>query len=158
MQFLWQLVWRNRNITQTINSSRTLLKCAWSGQSLSPHKSSALVPSKTFRLVIMTHYSSWTAPSEKVQYNVYLGAWTNWQRGRVLGATLTLESRYGLLLLSFTATFVGFVASRFWRIATLVLHRIYSTPEPRDALHHQRQVGMSEREPCQAMRLRSLAN
>ncbi|KAL1855676.1 hypothetical protein Daus18300_011057 [Diaporthe australafricana] len=78
--------------------------------------------------------------AEKVQYDVYLGAWTNWSRGRILGATLTLESRYGLLLLSFTATFVGFVASRFWRIITLILHRIYSTPEPRDALHHQRQV------------------
>ncbi|KAK2613403.1 hypothetical protein N8I77_000321 [Diaporthe amygdali] len=50
-----------------------------------------------------------------------------------------MEPRYGLLLLSFTATFVGFVASRFWRITTLMLHRIYSTPDPRDALHHQRQ-------------------
>lgn len=90
----------------------------------------------------MEDSSSWTPPSDTVQYRVYLGTWTNYSRGRILGATLTLESRYGLLLLSFTATFVGFVASRFWRIITLILHRIYSTPEPRDALHHQRQVGM----------------
>lgn len=91
----------------------------------------------------MTDYSSGTAPVENVRYGVYLGTWTNWSRGgRILGPTLTLEPRYGLLLLSFTATFVGFVASRFWRIITLILHRVYSTPEPRDALHHQRQVGM----------------
>ncbi|KAI7782645.1 hypothetical protein LA080_013133 [Diaporthe eres] len=51
-----------------------------------------------------------------------------------------MDSRYGLLLLSFTATFVGFMASRFWRLTTLILHRIYSTTQPRDALHHQRQV------------------
>lgn len=96
--------------------------------------------------------------AEKAQYDVYLGAWTNWSRGRILGATLTLESRYGLLLLSFTATFVGFVASRFWRIITLILHRIYSTPDPRDALHHQRQVGMLEREPCLCISLQIPAN
>lgn len=96
--------------------------------------------------------------ADKVQYNVYLGAWTNWSRGRILGATLTLESRYGLLLLSFTAAFVGLVASRFWRIMTLMLHRIYSTPEPRDALHHQRQVGMFEWESSLQMRSRSPIN
>lgn len=85
-----------------------------------------------------------TDPDGEAHFDVYLGVWTNWSRGRILGATLTLERTYGLLLLSFTATFVGFVASRSWRIITLVLHRIYSTPEPRDALHHQRQVGMLE--------------
>lgn len=96
----------------------------------------------------MAEISRWAASSDKVQYDIYLGTWVNWQRGPILGATVTLQSRYGLLLLSFTATFVGFVASRFWRIITLILHRIYSTPEPRDALHHQRQVGMSDGEPC----------
>lgn len=78
---------------------------------------------------------------EKNQFKVHLGTWTNWSRGPILGATLTLEPRYGLLLLSVTTTFVGFVASRSWRIVSLILHRVYSTPEPRDALHHQRQVG-----------------
>ncbi|KAK7740716.1 hypothetical protein SLS53_005184 [Cytospora paraplurivora] len=84
--------------------------------------------------------SAMTASGDNVQHAVHLGTWTNWAHGPILGVTLTLESRYGLLLLSFTATFVGFVASRSWRIITLVFHRIYSTPEPRDALHHQRQV------------------
>ncbi|ROW13909.1 hypothetical protein VPNG_03592 [Cytospora leucostoma] len=81
-----------------------------------------------------------TASGDNVQHAVHLGTWTNWAHGPILGVTLTLESRYGLLLLSFTATFVAFVASRSWRIITLIFHRFYSTPEPRDALHHQRQV------------------
>lgn len=89
----------------------------------------------------MTVSSTWTA-SAGSRYDVHLGTWTNWSRGQVLGATLTLESRYGLLLLSFTATFVGLVAARLWRVMAWILHRGYSTPEPRDALHHQRQVGM----------------
>lgn len=95
---------------------------------------------------------------EKTQFKVHLGTWTNWSRGPILGATLTLEPRYGLLLLSFTATFVAFVASRFWRIMSLALHRIYSTPEPRDALHHQRQVGMFERNCYRYEALRVRAN
>lgn len=104
----------------------------------------------------MADSTNFAAAAEKVQHGVHLGTWVNWSRGgRILGATLTLESRYGLLLLSFTATFVGFVASRFWRIITLMLHRVYSTPEPRDALHHQRQVGMLEREPRLNLTLQS---
>ncbi|KAK5636347.1 hypothetical protein RRF57_012059 [Xylaria bambusicola] len=71
---------------------------------------------------------------------VYLGRWTNWSRGPILGATLTTTKLYGNLLIAFVAIFIAFVASRFWRILCLVLHRCYSTSEARDAIHHQRQV------------------
>lgn len=72
---------------------------------------------------------------------VYLGVWTNWSRGSaVMGATLTTTRQYGNLLIAFTAFFIPFVASRFWRIFSLVFHQCYSTPAPRDAIHHQRQV------------------
>ncbi|OTB01373.1 hypothetical protein M426DRAFT_41238, partial [Hypoxylon sp. CI-4A] len=72
--------------------------------------------------------------------SVYLGVWINWSRGKVLGATLTTTQTYGSLLIAFTAFFVAFVASRFWRILCLILHRIYSTDQDRAAIHHQRQV------------------
>lgn len=75
-----------------------------------------------------------------LQYNVYLGVWTDWSRGLVLGATLTLDRQQANLLIAFTASFVVFVGSRFWRIICLVLHQVYSTSNLRDALHHQRQV------------------
>ncbi|KAI0023795.1 hypothetical protein F4780DRAFT_785581 [Xylariomycetidae sp. FL0641] len=71
---------------------------------------------------------------------VYLGVWTNWSRGPILGATVTTTKSTGNLLIAFTAVFITLVATRFWRIASLVLHRSYSRSEPRDALHYQRQV------------------
>ncbi|KAI2620167.1 hypothetical protein GGS26DRAFT_601766 [Hypomontagnella submonticulosa] len=72
--------------------------------------------------------------------NVYLGTWTNWSRGPVFGPTLTITRVQGNLLIAFTASFIAFVASRFWRILCFMLHRRYSTPSPRHTLHHQRQV------------------
>lgn len=75
-----------------------------------------------------------------LHYKVHLGVWTDWSRGRVLGATLTLDRQQANLLIAFTASFVVFVGSRFWHILCLFLHQIYSTSDLRDALHHQRQV------------------
>ncbi|KAI0839896.1 hypothetical protein F5Y06DRAFT_286321 [Hypoxylon sp. FL0890] len=72
--------------------------------------------------------------------HVYLGTWTNWSRGPVLGRTLTTTKENGNLLIAFTAFFVAFVASRFWRIFCLIFHRWYSTSDPQDAIHHQRQI------------------
>lgn len=72
--------------------------------------------------------------------NVYIGIWTNWSRGAILGPTLTTTKQYGNLLIAFTALFVTFVASRLWRISCLILHRWYSTAADKSAIHHQRQV------------------
>src|SRR5437868_960868 len=71
---------------------------------------------------------------------VYLGVWTNWSRGHILCQTLTTTKFYGNLLIAFTAFFVAFVATRFWRIVCLLLHNYYSTSEARTTIHHQRQV------------------
>ncbi|PFH59429.1 hypothetical protein XA68_12406 [Ophiocordyceps unilateralis] len=84
--------------------------------------------------------SAWAGAAAKVQFHVSLGVWTDWSRGRIMGATVTLRRTEGSLLIAFTAFFIGLVASSFWRILRLALHRYYSTPEPRDALHHQRQA------------------
>ncbi|KAK8086641.1 hypothetical protein PG994_001615 [Apiospora phragmitis] len=71
---------------------------------------------------------------------VYLGVWTNWSLGPAAGASLTMTREQGNLLIAFTALFVPFVASRFWRIFAILFHQCYSTPHPRDTIHHQRQV------------------
>lgn len=73
-------------------------------------------------------------------HSVYLGSWINHSRGKILGATLTVTDSQGSLLIAFTALFISYVATRFWRIFCFVAHRYFSTPEPRDALHHQRQA------------------
>lgn len=72
--------------------------------------------------------------------DIYTGVWVNWSRGRVFGATITLTSRDGALLVAFLALFVSVVGTSVWRIGCFALHHIYSTEAPRDALHHQRQI------------------
>ncbi|KAI1423179.1 hypothetical protein F5Y12DRAFT_786163 [Xylaria sp. FL1777] len=75
-----------------------------------------------------------------MENSVYLGIWTNWSRGPIFGATFTATKEYGNLLISFTALFIGFVASRFWSTVCLGLHRLYSTSNPGDLIYHRRQV------------------
>ncbi|KAH8759507.1 hypothetical protein F5883DRAFT_565043 [Diaporthe sp. PMI_573] len=57
-----------------------------------------------------------------------------------MGATLTTTRQHGNLFIAFTAFFVGFVASRFWKMVCLATHRYYSSSQQEDALHHQRQA------------------
>ncbi|KAI1762725.1 hypothetical protein GGR53DRAFT_532247 [Hypoxylon sp. FL1150] len=80
------------------------------------------------------------SPSQYNQYNVRLGVWTNKSRGPVLGATLTVSKQDANLLISFMAFFIGYVGTRFWRVICIVLHRLYSTSKPMDAVYHQRQA------------------
>lgn len=73
------------------------------------------------QLLTMANSTLWEGAGSTTQYPVYLGTWTNWSRGRVMGATLTTTRQYGNLFIAFTAFFVGFVASRFWKMAWLVI-------------------------------------
>jgi hypothetical protein len=73
-------------------------------------------------------------------YNVRLGIWTNWSRGANMGLTLTLTRQNADLVIAFTAFFVSFVGARFWRVVCFTAHHFFSSPDPKDALHHQRQV------------------
>ncbi|KAI1258953.1 hypothetical protein F5Y18DRAFT_443836 [Xylariaceae sp. FL1019] len=71
---------------------------------------------------------------------VYLGVWTNYSKGEVLGATYTTTTQHGTLIIAFTGFLIPFVASRFWKILCIALHSTKSTSEPRHAIHHQHQV------------------
>lgn len=51
-----------------------------------------------------------------------------------------MQREHGNLLIAFTASFIGFVAARFWKILCLGFHRCWSTPKPQHTLYHQRQV------------------
>ncbi|KAI1350941.1 hypothetical protein F5Y01DRAFT_315224 [Xylaria sp. FL0043] len=74
------------------------------------------------------------------QYPVYLGVWTNWSRGQVLGLTLTLRRQEANLLVAFTAFFIAFIATRFWRVLCFAFHRLYATATSQNAIYHQRQA------------------
>lgn len=60
----------------------------------------------------MKTLTDWSGAASTVQNSVYLGIWTNWSKGAVMGATLTLDRAQGNLLIAFTAVFVGIVTDR----------------------------------------------
>lgn len=74
------------------------------------------------------------------RYDVYVGTWTNWSRGPIFGATLTLRQQDGTLLIAFLAFFVTVAGTSFWRLACFLLHLVLSSEVPSDGLHHQRQA------------------
>lgn len=78
--------------------------------------------------------------SSSDSHGVHLGLWTNWSRGPIFGATLTLTQSNANLLIAFVSFFVTYVGTRFWRVACLVLHFVYSSRAPGDGLYHQRQA------------------
>ncbi|KAI0195921.1 hypothetical protein F4808DRAFT_474530 [Astrocystis sublimbata] len=84
--------------------------------------------------------SAWSTTNSSNGYTVHVGMWTNWDQGSVLGKTLTLSKDDGATLISFTALFITFIASRFWYISSFIFHQHCATAKPRDALHHQRQA------------------
>lgn len=73
-------------------------------------------------------------------YSVYTGVWTNWDRGKTLGATLTTTRAQGSFLIAFISLFVTIVGTSFWRICCFVMHHSYSREASRDGLYHQRQA------------------
>ncbi|KAI1427461.1 hypothetical protein F5Y12DRAFT_736805 [Xylaria sp. FL1777] len=81
-----------------------------------------------------------TGSNSTNQYPVYVGTWTNWSRGQILGATLTLGRREVDLLIAFTALFVAFVATRVWRIICFAIHQSCSKETPQNAIYHQHQA------------------
>lgn len=72
--------------------------------------------------------------------DVYLGQWTNWSRGPMLGPTLTMTQENGKYLIAFIAFFTAIIATRFWKMCCFFLHRFYSTDQPSSAPYHQRQA------------------
>ncbi|KAI8628949.1 hypothetical protein F5Y19DRAFT_485311 [Xylariaceae sp. FL1651] len=83
---------------------------------------------------------AWKDVVTSSQQPVYLGQWTNWSHGPIFGATLTVTTRDGNLIIAFAALFVTLVASRVWRIVCLSCHQVFSSSKPQDASYHQRQV------------------
>jgi hypothetical protein len=69
----------------------------------------------------MTNQAAWANAASTSENDIHLGTWINWSRGRVMGATLTLNRAEGNLLIAFTAVFVGIVTERFWRIACMLV-------------------------------------
>ncbi|KAH0558778.1 hypothetical protein GP486_004582 [Trichoglossum hirsutum] len=72
--------------------------------------------------------------------SVYTGSWTNYSKGRILGATITLPSREADVLIAFLALFVGWVGSHLWGILCFVIHQVRCSSKDCDGLHYQQQA------------------
>lgn len=77
-------------------------------------------------------------------YPIYLGVWTNWSRGSVMGLTLTMTRNNADLLIALVAFYVAFVGGRIWRVFCFACHSIVSSKsnKPRHGTYHQHQVIM----------------
>lgn len=75
-------------------------------------------------------------------FSTYTGAWINWSRGAILGATLTLSQRNGSLLTAFLGIFVTIAGGACWRILSFLVHQLRAGHDWKDknVLHHQQQV------------------
>lgn len=74
--------------------------------------------------------------------DAYIGIWTNWSKGRILGATLTIPRREAGLLTAFLAIYVSAVGGQFWRIVCYAFHQARARQIARrgDVVHRQIQV------------------
>jgi len=73
-------------------------------------------------------------------YPVYIGFWTNWSYGKVFGFMLTLERSDADLLIAFIAFSLTVIATQLWAISCFIFHTCYSSRDPQDTVHHQRQA------------------
>ncbi|KAL1633282.1 hypothetical protein SLS58_011148 [Diplodia intermedia] len=80
------------------------------------------------------------ASSPDYDDSIYLGVWTNWEHGKILGVTLTVTRAHGNLLIALVSLFVTIAGTSFWRVGCFAIHYIYSTKTPQDGLYHQRQA------------------
>lgn len=82
------------------------------------------------------------ATTDYTTSDAYLGVWTNWSRGKIYGATLTLPRREAGLLTAFLAIYVSAVGGQFWRIVCYSFHqaRAGRTARQGDVFHRQIQV------------------
>ncbi|KAJ3455652.1 hypothetical protein MRS44_017134 [Fusarium solani] len=73
-------------------------------------------------------------------FNVYTGVWVDYSQGRIAGATITLTSRNGSILVAALSMFLVFVGSQFWNILSFVIHQMNATDKATDILHCQHQA------------------
>jgi hypothetical protein len=71
---------------------------------------------------------------------VYIGRWQDHSRGPILGATITLDVRWGGHLIAALSTFIGFVGTALWSLLAFAIHQYRAAPDSEDAVFFQQQV------------------
>jgi hypothetical protein len=71
---------------------------------------------------------------------VKTGFWTNYDHGKIQGATLTISTRQGGLLIAFLALYVSVTGTRLWAIIRFILHQLNARRGARTAFYAQQQL------------------
>jgi hypothetical protein len=71
---------------------------------------------------------------------IYVGRWTDYSQGRVLGDTVTLNVRWGGYLIAALSTFIGIAGAAFWVITAFVIHQFSVREKDDDGVFFQHQV------------------
>jgi hypothetical protein len=71
---------------------------------------------------------------------VYTGPWINYSQGVILGATITLTTRDGALLVAFLTLVVMTAGTAFWTIFSCFCHQLRSRNRVHDAIFYQQQA------------------
>jgi len=83
--------------------------------------------------------------------NVYTGAWIDRSRGTFAGATLTVTSEQGAILVAFLAIFVSFAAQQLWGLICFFWHLSRARGQEKKILEHQQDLSLRNSEtPLQA--------
>ncbi|USP79295.1 hypothetical protein yc1106_06569 [Curvularia clavata] len=72
--------------------------------------------------------------------DVFCGFWNNESNGFMYRGTLTLPTKWGLILVGFFALFIKLSSGYFWSTIKFGLHQVNASGKPRDDLHHQLQL------------------
>jgi hypothetical protein len=78
-----------------------------------------------------------------VQYShIYKGPWIDWSKGAFKGATITVTSTNGAVVVAFQALFVAFAGQHLWGLICFAWYQYRMTDGSKRALEHQQDVAL----------------
>lgn len=72
--------------------------------------------------------------------DIYIGLWTDWSKGKVLGATITVTATTGVILAAFIAIFVNLAVGNLWNLVAYAVHQARATGSQCHPMLRQQQV------------------
>ncbi|KUI69927.1 hypothetical protein VM1G_05376 [Cytospora mali] len=72
--------------------------------------------------------------------DIYIGLWTDWSKGKVLGATITVTAATGVILAAFIAIFVNLAVGNLWNMVAYAIHQTRTTDSQCHPMLRQQQV------------------
>lgn len=72
--------------------------------------------------------------------DIFLGLWTDWSKGQILGATITVTATTGVILAAFIAIFVNLAVGNLWNLIAYAIHQMRATDSHCHPIRRQQQV------------------